>query len=93
MENRKNFVLITLEDRTVDSLRFYETHTEAYNVMLSEFAFYLQKDITEIDEDDTDGNYGFLNDDSAWISTYSDITWSIKNLDEERPRDAKRRGE
>ena len=86
----KNYMLLIITDRAIDAICFFETHEEAYQAMLSDFAGCIDYEITDLipkkgiydDEDWYFDDYG------AWSNLHNtDVDWDIIDLTKAREND------
>ena len=86
----KNYMLLIITDRAIDAICFFETHEEAYQAMLSDFAECIDYEITDLlpkkgiydDEDWYFDDYG------AWSNLHhTDVDWDIIDLTKAREND------
>ena len=85
----KNYMLLITTDRTIEPIRFFETHEEAYQAMLSDFAECIDETIPSLTPKKGICNDDwFFDDNEAWANSHHlNVDWVIIDLEEARKND------
>lgn len=86
----KNYMLLITTDRTIDAICFFETHEEAYQTMLSDFAECVDETIPNLIQmrDINENEDWFFDDNSARSNLHNtDVDWVIIDLEKAREKD------
>lgn len=83
-------MLLITTDRTIDTICFFETHEEAYQAMLSDFAECVDETIPNLIhmKDIGENEDWYFDDYGAWSNLHStDVDWNIIDLVKARDND------